>query len=86
VRVAFAAVLAQHGLDHRAGNPWNFSSAVTARRRLEAAGFEVQSCELVPRPTAMPTDITGWLDTFAAKYFSIVPEAKKQQVSFIKDC
>lgn len=78
--MAFAAVLAQHGIDHKAGNPWNFSSAAAARRRLEAAGFEVHSCELVPRPTPMPTDISGWLDTFAASYFGVVPEELRAQV------
>lgn len=80
VRVAFAAVLAQHGIDHRAGNPWCFSSAAATRRRLEAAGFKVASCELVPRPTPMPTHISGWLDTFTASYFSIVPEQLREQV------
>lgn len=84
VRVAFAAVLAQHGIDHREGNPWNFSSAAAAQRRLEAAGFEIRSCELVPRPTPMPTDISGWLDTFAASYFSVVPAELRAKVRAVQ--
>ncbi len=83
VRVAFAAVLQQHGIDHRAGNPWYFSSDAAARRRLEAAGLQVKSIALVPRPTPMPTDIGGWLDTFASSYFSIVPEDLRAQARII---
>ncbi len=80
MRVAFAAVLQQHGIDHRAGSPWYFASEAATRRRLETVGFTIESLALVPRPTPMPTDIGGWLDTFAGSYMSIVPEELRPQV------
>ncbi|HMF52980.1 MAG TPA: hypothetical protein VK593_01425, partial [Edaphobacter sp.] len=34
------------------------------RRLLEAAGFTVDSIELIPRPTPLPGGMTEWLETF----------------------
>ncbi len=34
------------------------------RRLLEAAGFTVDSIELIPRPTPLPRGMKAWLETF----------------------
>ena len=36
--------------------------------RLERAGFRVDSIALIPRPTPLPGDIIGWLETFALNF------------------
>ncbi|MFO0939528.1 MAG: hypothetical protein U0930_02055 [Pirellulales bacterium] len=38
------------------------------RSVLEQAGFEVESIQLIPRPTPLPTGMTGWLKTFRGSY------------------
>jgi len=45
-------------------NPWYFPSAEEYQTLLESVGFEVESIELIPRPTPMD-DIVHWLDIFA---------------------
>ncbi len=48
--------------------PWDFPSPSLQRRRLEAAGFAVETMALVPRPTPLPTGMAGWLATFAGPF------------------
>jgi len=45
-------------------NPWYFPTPEAYRRILEAAGFRVESIELIPRPTPME-DPGAWLEIFA---------------------
>ncbi len=47
---------------------WDFPSPTLQRTRLEAAGFEVETLTLIPRPTPLPTGMAGWLATFAAPF------------------
>ena len=63
---ALLAVLARRGIDGEAAIPWYFPTTEAYRAKLEAAGLEVSSIALIPRPTALPTGIEGWLETFAA--------------------
>lgn len=53
--------------------PWYFPRPEEYRRVLAAAGFEVLSLELLPRPTPLPGDIGGWLETFAQPYRATLP-------------
>jgi len=52
--------------------PWYFPSAEAYRQKLRAHGFSVDSIELFGRPTTLPADIRGWLDTFAGRFLSDV--------------
>ena len=72
--VALSAVLGRHGLDAHQRNPWYFPSAAAYRTKLEDAGFSVEEIRIVPRPTALPTSIEPWLDTFAQSFFGALPE------------
>ena len=40
----------------------------------QGAGFSVEELRIVPRPTALPTSIEPWLDTFAQSFFGALPE------------
>src|SRR5581483_9881617 len=65
VTVALIAVLQRHGIPNAASaNPWYFPTVDNYRTRLEQCGFDVEYIELIPRPTPLPTDMTGWLRTF----------------------
>jgi len=67
--VALLAVLARRGIDGKASIPWYFPSDKDYRLKLEQHGFEVIEIGLIPRPTPLPTDMAGWLDTFAENFF-----------------
>lgn len=58
--------------------PWDFPTVDEQADRLQTIGFEVRSIALLPRPTALPTGMIGWLRTFADPYLAAVaPEDRE---------
>lgn len=51
-------------------DPWFFPSLEQYSLLLNAQGFEIDSIVLIPRPTPLPGDIRGWLETFAQPFLS----------------
>jgi trans-aconitate methyltransferase len=68
IMTALVATLRRHGvqLEDRLG--WYYPTVAEYRRVLEQAGFEVESIQLIPRPTPLPTGMKGWLETFRGSY------------------
>ncbi|HZY61906.1 MAG TPA: methyltransferase domain-containing protein [Edaphobacter sp.] len=64
IRVALQSVLASFHIDAEATASSFFPSPAVYRRLLEAVGFKVQSIELIPRPTPLPSGMDSWLNTF----------------------
>jgi trans-aconitate methyltransferase len=64
IRTALQATLAPFHIDAEAAAASFFPSADLYRRLLEAAGFTIQSIELIPRPTPLPNGMESWLNTF----------------------
>jgi trans-aconitate methyltransferase len=69
VRTALVQALDRRGIDGEARVPWYFPTPGDYATRLERAGFRVDSIALIPRPTPLPGDIIGWLETFALNFF-----------------
>lgn len=63
-------------LDRR-GQPWpdpyRFPSPAAMGALLERHGFKVESIDLIPRPTPLPTDMEGWLVTFGQPFLDDLP-------------
>jgi trans-aconitate methyltransferase len=74
---ALVAALDRRGLDGRAAVPWYFPTPDEYRALLEARGFKVATIELIPRPTPLPGDIVGWLETFAENFTRRVTPAER---------
>lgn len=68
IMTALQAVLKWHGIatEHRLG--WYYPTVAEYRAVLETAGFSVEYIELIPRPTALPTGMIGWIETFRGSY------------------
>jgi trans-aconitate methyltransferase len=60
-------------------NPWFFPRPKQYSELLEASGFEVKAMDLIPRPTLLPGDIGGWLETFAQPYISALPVGDRER-------
>jgi SAM-dependent methyltransferase len=73
IRVALERALARRGLDAAALSPWYFPAEAEYRALLEARGFVVDSIALFPRPTPLPGDVVGWLETFAESFTRPLP-------------
>jgi SAM-dependent methyltransferase len=79
IAVALRAVFNAHGIE--VPWPWYYPTPDEYAARLEAAGLVPQQIALVPRPTPLPTDMDGWLRTFAGSFFSAVPEDQRQAIA-----
>jgi trans-aconitate methyltransferase len=76
ITVALLAVLERRGVTKAAvNNPWYFPTVDDYRARLEQSGFTVEYIELIPRPTPLPTDMTGWFHTFGMPLIGTLPQA-----------
>lgn len=69
---ATAHVLADHGFAMPV-SPWYYPGTDEFSAALGRHGFVIESMRLFERPTPLPTDITGWLETFDGPLLGGVP-------------
>lgn len=62
MRTALRAVLQKHDISYR--ETQTYKSPAAAEGQLQAAGFQVEICELIPRPTPLATGMAAWFQTF----------------------
>jgi SAM-dependent methyltransferase len=74
---AIYAALARRGIDGVALNPWHFPGADDYGARLEAHGFRVDFIALIRRPTRLPGDFSGFLDTFGEAFMTAVARSER---------
>ena len=72
IRTAMHDALRRRGLDPMAYDPWYFPTPEDYGARLEARGFAIEHLVLFPRPTPLPGDVTGWLETFGESFLAAV--------------
>jgi len=70
IRTALVQALDRRGVDGESRVPWYFPTPGDYATRLERAGFRVDSIALIPRPTPLPGDITGFLETFGQSFMA----------------
>ncbi|MDZ7670346.1 MAG: methyltransferase domain-containing protein [Gammaproteobacteria bacterium] len=75
---ALVSELDTRGYDGGAASPWYFPTAQEYEERLTRAGFRVDYIEVIPRPTRLPGDILGFLETFAGTFAAVLPVAERQ--------
>jgi len=68
IRTALVQALDRRGIEGEARVPWYFPTPGDYATRLERARFRVDSIALIPRPTPLPGDVIGWLETFAQSF------------------
>jgi SAM-dependent methyltransferase len=83
IRTALIAVLARHGFPAAGAETSYYPTAEAFRAVLEAGGFVVDSCAIIPRPTPLPASgMAGWLETFRGGFIDAagVPDDQKDQI------
>lgn len=78
ITVALLSVLRAHGVDTQEIVPWYFPTAEEYAERLGRAGFAVDYIALIPRPTPLPTEMAGWMETFATPFFRLLPADQRE--------
>ena len=77
---ALDIALSARGVSIESVNPWFFPDTKTYGDLLRSRGFHVQSIALVPRPTELPGDVTGWLDTFCGCFVEPFSQSERKGV------
>jgi trans-aconitate methyltransferase len=80
IRSALHESMARRGLDVASLDPWFFPTLEQYEELLTRHGFIVDSMELFPRPTLLPGDLAGWLETFAQPFLVAVPADDRRAV------
>jgi SAM-dependent methyltransferase len=76
IRAALADGLSRRGLRFEDLDPWYFPSADEYGDRLEAVSFQVTDIAVFPRPTPLPGEMVGWLETFARSFTAALDPAE----------
>jgi trans-aconitate methyltransferase len=77
IKAALDTVLRRRGIDPDPINPWYFPTVEDYQSRLEARGFKVDEIMLIPRSTPLPTEIGGWLTTFANPFMAAIASSER---------
>lgn len=82
IRTALRAVLKAHHFRVEPQETSYYPTADAFRTILEKAGLIVSFCEIIPRPTPLPTGMSGWLNTFRGGFIDSagVPPEKRGQI------
>lgn len=74
IHQALESALKKRGL--AVENPNRFPSPETYGALLAARGFQVESIQLIPRPTPLPGDLKDWVETFGKDFLAPVPQTQ----------
>jgi SAM-dependent methyltransferase len=83
IKRALIASLKRRGIDGERLNPWYFPTVEDYSARLLRGGFAIRYIALIPRPTPLPTEINGWLETFAQSF--LAPLEARDRAAFIDE-
>ena len=74
---ALVDALNRRGIDGEAAIPWYFPTVEEYSAKLKIAGFSINYIALIPRPTPLPGDVSGWLETFAGSVTACLPQSER---------
>jgi hypothetical protein len=78
IKTALIKALNRRGIDGQSADPWYFPTVEDYSERLSKANFHINYIALIPRPTPLPGDVTGWLETFAESFTSKLQVAERE--------
>jgi SAM-dependent methyltransferase len=77
IKRALVDALNRRGLDGEAAVLWYFPTVEEYSTLLKKTGFAVSKIALIPRPTPLPGDVTGWLETFGENFTACLPTSER---------
>jgi SAM-dependent methyltransferase len=79
IRTALVEALNKRGINGESRDPWYFPTPEDYGARLQHAGFRVNTIALIPRPTPLPGDIGGFLETFGLSFVAGFSDQEKRE-------
>ena len=86
VCAAVRAALAKRGVEIDETCGWYFPTPAEYAAVLEGSGLVTERAELIPRPTPIPGDASGWLANFGDQLLARLPESEKEGVRGMGMC
>jgi trans-aconitate methyltransferase len=80
LRRALREHLPRFGIDAVAIDPWYFPDVEEYAGRLRAGGFAVRWIGLLPRPTRLPTGVSGWITAIARPFLAPLSGVQRRQL------
>ncbi|RHZ79400.1 hypothetical protein Glove_146g45 [Diversispora epigaea] len=80
IEKSLIATLDKLGYDGTSLSPWYFPSQEEFENLLIANSFKINSINLFPRPTHLPTNLIGWIETFGFSFLEVLKETERNQV------
>ncbi|CAG8514638.1 9394_t:CDS:2 [Racocetra persica] len=80
IEKSMIAALDKRGYDGASLSPWFFPSQETYSALLTKASFQISSINIFPRPTYLPTNLRGWIDTFGHPFTQNLDDNEKEDV------
>jgi hypothetical protein len=77
IKKALVDALNRRGMDGEAAVPWYFPTVEEYSTLLNKTGFSISTIALIPRPTPLPGDVTGWLETFGESFTDRLPASER---------
>jgi SAM-dependent methyltransferase len=86
IRKALVNALNSRGIDGEAADSWYFPTVEEYTAELKTGGFAINYIALIPRPTPLPGDVTGWLETFAESFTAcLAPTERPAYVEEVRE-
>lgn len=86
IEKALVEALNRRGINGKAASPWYFPTVEDYSRHLTNGGFVINYIAVIPRPTRLPGDITGWLETFAESFTStLLPSERASYLTEVQE-
>jgi trans-aconitate methyltransferase len=73
IEEALIKVVSFFGVHDRELSPWYYPAPEEYQAILEKHGLYIETIALIPRPTALPDGMMGWLETFAGPFLAPFP-------------
>jgi len=87
IKEVLVETLHRRGIDGEAASPWYFPTVEGYSQHLTSGGFEIGYIAVIPRPTPLPGDVTGWLETFGESFTSRLPPAERPSyIAEVREC
>jgi SAM-dependent methyltransferase len=77
IKKALVGALNRRGLEGEMAVPWYFPTVEEYSALLKRNGFSAATIALIPRPTPLPGDVTGWLETFGESFTACLSPADR---------
>jgi SAM-dependent methyltransferase len=77
IKKALVEALNRRAGDGEGASPWYFPTVKDYSSRLLKGGFAISYIALIQRPTPLPGDLTGWLETFAESFTAKLPPRER---------